>query len=426
MSRFFYSLLLFFGFLLISPKILFDWTFRKKYRKSGYARLKRTGPAPKGAPCIWLHGVSVGEVKALATLVPLIRKTYPKSFILVSTVTETGQACAKKAVKGADEFVYMPLDFSSIIRPFVRSLSPDFLILIEGDYWPNLIKSVKDEGGKVAVASGRISEKSMKRYKIFKPLVEVFFSGIDLFGMQSAIDEERMKKMGIPASKLFVTGNLKFDSALPELSDQERKDFKERLGIAPGDQVVTIGSTHKGEEALLLQELKPILSKRSDVKILLVPRHPERFTEVEQELKKSGYTYGLYSRKETDAPILIIDQMGILMRCYQISDLAVVGGSFVPEVGGHNIFEPAIAQVPVFFGPFMENQLALVDLISNAGAGKQLDLEELGHCVAQILANDQKRKEMGLNGKQLESEVSGSAERTWKTIQSKIFEAALA
>jgi 3-deoxy-D-manno-octulosonic-acid transferase len=417
----FYDLSLLALMVIFFPKMVWQLLFQGKYRKSFSSRLSKKAPhSEKKAPVIWLHGVSVGETKALSTLVPHIRKTYPSAFIVVSTVTETGQKEAKRLITQADEFCYLPLDFSWIIRPFVKRLKPSLLILVEGDFWYHLLKEVKQSGGSVVVVNGKMSERSFKRFSLLKSFRKALFEQVDTFCVQSKLYFNRFIELGIDEEKLCVIGNLKYDISLEQEPLVDQKLWKEKLGIQKRDFVLTVGSTHEGEEAFILKILKSFWSRYPHLKMVLAPRHPERVSAVKKLLKKEGLSFWSYLAEEKPTgkeKVILIDGVGILPRCYRIADLAIVGGSFIPGIGGHDIFEPAKMGIPPIFGPYMDHQLELVQKLTEVGIGKQTAPHQLPALLETYFSNPDKIQEEGAKGIAFAKTVSGSSFRTWKKIE---------
>ncbi len=405
MMRILYDLALYFLLILFFPKLLIDYIFKGKYRKSLFARLHPAVPKGIKDPVIWLHAVSMGETKALSTLVPHIRKTHPDAFIYVTTVTETGQEQAKKSIPEADGIGYLLLDFSWIIKPFVREIKPALLILVEGDYWFNLMREVKKEGGKIVVVNGKLSEKSMKRYLATRSFSRLLFKSVDYFCIQGESYMERFLKLGIRPEKLTITGNLKFD--IPGAKLDELDEFRKELKLKPTDRVITLGSTHEGEEELLYKSLIPALSLDPNLKVLIVPRHPERFARVKNLIHHPQ--------------IRVVDQMGVLPKCYRLSHLAIVGGSFVKGIGGHDIFEPAKIGIPTLYGPYMHKQVNLDRGMTHAGAAMKVAQPHLIEAVEKLLNDNKFAFEMGEKGKHFAHKVMGASFRTWKEINSNIF-----
>ena len=409
-----YNAVLFLGLLFIFPKTLWLYFFRGKYRKSLFLRFKSKAPHIENRSVIWLHGASLGEVKALSTLAPLIRGSYPNTFILISTITETGLSHAKKSIKQADAICFLPYDFSWIMRPFVEAISPKLLILIEGDFWPNFLKQAKQSGALIFVASAKLSKKSLNRYLFSKTLTQMCFKPIDHFYLQGQVYKDRLMQLGIHSKHMTVTGNLKFDILNPVFSKNKVDTFNEKIGLKKDDFILTCGSTHPREEKILLKILLPLLKKYPHFKVLIVPRHPERFQVVKQLLIKRVKYFGMFSSPDSDASVHLVDKVGILPLCYQVSNLAVVGGSFVKKIGGHNIFEPAKMGVPVLFGPYMHKQIDLCSLLKRFQAGNQVTIDTLLESIESAIKSPDLVAKMGRRGEALAQNVLGSAEVTWK------------
>lgn len=414
MLRLIYNISLLLYTLVSFPKFIWEAIRYQKHRKSFLEKLGFKIPVfslPSDGVKIWVHSISMGETKAVAPLVEQIRQQMPSASIVISTTTETGLAQAKRSMPELDEYFYLPLDFSWTMKKLTRRIKPDLLILVESDFWYNLVSYNK----KVVLVNGKISETSHTRFKFFSFFAKKLFSEFDLFCLQSQQYAARFENLGIPSSKMVVTGNLKFDQPFPHLDIAK---WKADLGIAPGDKVITIGSTHDPEEDQLISALQPLFAEFPSLKILLVPRHPERFAAVAALLEKKNIPFAKFSdhlSKQGTEKIILIDAMGILNACYQLSDIAIVAGSYVSHVGGHNIFEPAALGIPVLFGPHMQTQKDLVDVVVHGGAGKQVSLSDLKSTVHHMLTNPP--IEMKKAGLKLAEEVQGATGRTWKSIQ---------
>jgi 3-deoxy-D-manno-octulosonic-acid transferase len=415
MLRFIYDFALLLYTIVRLPKFIWEAIRYQKHRKSFLEKLGFNMPVftlPTDGPRIWVHSISMGETKAVAPLVEQIRKQLPNASIVISTTTETGLAEAKRSMPELDHYFYLPLDFSWTMRRLTQRIKPDLLILVESDFWYNLVSYNK----KVVLVNGKISETSQSRFKLFSFFTKALFSQFDLFCLQSQRFASRFENLGVSPSKIVITGNLKFDQPFPHL-DIER--WKSDLGISPTDKVITLGSTHDPEEDQLISAIEPLFDQFQNLKILLVPRHPERFAAVTALLDKKKIHYAKFSDhlpKQGNERIILIDAMGILSACYQLSDIAIVGGSYVSHVGGHNIFEPAALGIPVLFGPHMETQKDLVDVVVHGGAGKQVPLANLTSTLEQMLKTPP--LEMKQAGLKLAEEVQGATGRTWKSIQS--------
>lgn len=329
---------------------------------------------------IWIHAVSFGEMKAASTLIPHIRKTHPEAKIALSTVTETGYKLAKTLIPEAALHFRLPFDWPWTMRALAKKIKPTLLILVEGDYWPNMLYAAKAQGAKIFVVSGKMSARSLKWYKwipwLFKP--------VDHFFLQNALYEERFRSLGF--HNVTVTGNLKFDLH-PSLTPL----------TFPGEWI-TLGSTHPGEEVALLEALQPLLKERPSLSVFVAPRHPERFDEVRKLLLS-------YQR------VHLVDQMGVLPSYYAHSKLAVVGGSFVSHLGGHDVLEPVRLGVPVLFGPYMHTQLELKKRVEEGGVGEGCELTSLAERAAFYLDHPVKEAiKQALEG------LSGASFLTWEKI----------
>lgn len=383
-----YNLLLILGSFFAIPK----WLLQKKYRGTILMRLGLRLPPPSGKSSIWIHMVSMGETKIMAPIYKKLRQNYPEVPIFLSTTTTTGQAEAKRSLPNADAYFLLPLDFSWIMHRLVKRLKPQLLILSESDFWLNQMRAVKKQGGKVILLNGKLSERSAKRFSHVPRFSQKLFGAMDLLCAQNTEYASRISSL-CPAAPITVTGNLKLSIPTKKLTPEEKETWRKKLGLTPNDKVITIGSTHENEEALILANLK------TSAKILLVPRHPERFAKVKKFIQDLN-----------NPQIIVVDQMGVLTTCYQLSELAIVGGSFQTGVGGHNIFEPIQANIPVIFGPYMETQKELVQLILGAKAGIQTPAENLTEALAQAQLLTQNVQKLAGEGEEV-------LDRTWKALE---------
>lgn len=369
---------------------------------------------------IWVHAVSVGETKAVSSLVKTIRNQFNNPIIVISNVSATGHAEAKRNIPFADYHVYLPVDLRFIINPIVKRAAPDLVILSETDFWYNFLRCAKEMGAVVALANGKISERSFKRFKTIPFFSKKLFSLFDVFCIQSKHYRERFEALGIDPKKMQITGNLKFDDEYPILAKEQYEIWKKQFQIEPENQVVVVGSSHDPEEKLILEQFRKVWSKLPHVKLIIVPRHPERFNEVAGLLEKEYIPYVRFSSLEAgakQAKVILIDAMGVLRKCYQLADLSIVAGSYTPKVGGHNILEPSWYGVPVIYGPYMHSQPELVELMQEYQAGQQVQIEELGTKIIELLQDSNKRSEMGKNGLRMLKELNGATQRTWEILK---------
>lgn len=378
--------------------------FRKKlhpnYLKNlfgfGLGEIKRKS---KGA--IWIHAVSLGEMKAVAPLVAKLKGLYPSTPFVFTTATNTGYNEAKKSYPN-DALFFLPLDFSFIMKPLVRAIKPKYIFFTETDLWYHLLQASYNERAQNVIVSAKLSERSARNYKW---MAKKLFSYAHLICCQNQLYKDRFLALKIPESKLKVTGNLKYDTTYPKRSEEEKEAFKKELGIG---QCIVLGSTHAKEEEALL-DLMP-----KEITVVLVPRHPERFDEVAALLKSRGVSFSRLSENRP-APVILVDSMGKLLQFYEIATLAIVCGSYEP-IGGHNILEPLYYGTPVLFGPHMHTQFELVDLVLKAEAGLQVPIDSLKGTLETLLNNKIELKRMGDNGKALIASLQGVTERTIQEI----------
>lgn len=413
MLRVLYNLALLLLVIISLPKWLWEAIRFKKHRMSFLEKFGFVLPHfhfTKKGPRVWVHSISVGETKAVAPLLEQLREKAPSVSIVVSTVTETGFEEAKRSIKAVDGYFYFPLDFSWIIRKLLKRIQPDLLILVEGDFWFNLI----DLAPRVALVNGRISEKSALRFAKVPFFSHRLFGKIELLCVQSKRYAERFMQLGVEGCRIVVTGNLKFDQLFTTI---DKAHWREKFGILATDRVLTIGSTHEPEEEMLLEALAPLLFKFPQLKILVVPRHPEWFEHVAALLKKKGIDFSRYSdpAKDVQKRVVFVDAMGVLTAAYHLSELAIVGGSFTGRLGGHNIFEPAALGTPVLFGPYMYSQKDLVELVTQAGAGRQVTQNDIASVVEELLLTPSTG--MSEAGRTLAAEVHGSTARTLAALE---------
>ena len=410
-----------FGVLLMIalPVVLFQRIRLGKYKNSLLQRLGLVFPLfikKEGERVIWIHTISMGETRAVIPFYQKIKTQYPHAKIVISTVTETGQAEAKKSMPSADAHFYLPVDFSWTMKKLMKRIQPDVVILTESDFWYQFLYQAKKQGAKTLLINGKLSERSFKRFLKVRFFFTRFLRCLDKLCVQSSEYALRFELLGAPTTKISVTGNIKLDASLPLFSETEKNEFRSELGIGLSDFVLTAGSTHDPEEDQILSSLEKIWDTHPSFKLILVPRHPERFAEVQALLQSKGVSYSLYSQRgqKTSSRVILIDAMGVLLSCYQIADLALVCGSFTDRVGGHNIFEPILLGVPVFFGPYMHSQRDLRDLVKLSGSGKQVTINELFTAVDSYISNPLQRKVLREHCLVLREEVKGAIDKTWR------------
>ncbi len=415
-------------FFIVSIIYLPIYLLRRKFHSGFWQRL---GFLPKDLELnrpIWIHAVSVGEVMAIRELVDGLRLTYPNKNLVISTVTATGNKIAKNITKERDFVIYLPLDFSFIIRKVIDKINPSLFIIAETEIWPNLISYLYKKNIPVIVLNGRISDKSFKGYLIIKFLLKSLLNKISMFCVQTNRDCQRLIALGVLSTKIKVTGNMKFDTTdYTDKKIMDYTDYRQKLGLVSDNRLLVAGSTHPGEEKIILNIYKELLIKISSLRLLIAPRHPERSKEIEKIAIKYGFNpqrisqLTIPSAAEGQAnkgqTIFILDTIGQLMNYYAIADIVFVGGSLVKK-GGHNILEPAVLGKPILFGPDMFNFSDIADLFIAAKAALLVyNQEELKVKIKELLIDKTLALNLGQKAKELISKNRGSTERNINLIK---------
>jgi len=409
-----YNMLLIIATVLLFPVILFKLITVPKYRGGMTQKLGRLRKGVlkviKGSRPIWVHAVSVGEVMAAHPLIRELKKKYPHRKLILSTVTVTGNYTARRRVPEADAVFYFPFDFPCIVRRVIQGINPQIVLVAETELWPNFYRELKRAGIPSAVINGRISPASHRNYRKFNSLFSQVFDNVTLFCMQSEADAERIKDIGADPEKVMVTGNLKFDQKLPV-------NMSVPVSIAAGKKVITAGSTHRGEEAALLDVFKRLRQKYPDLVLIIAPRHPERFDEVEGLINKAGYD--CQRRTKLHGPIkdvLLLDTIGELRSFYSLCDIAFIGGSLV-KVGGHNLLEPAAMKKPVIFSRYMFNFKEISEALLSAGGGIMVkDKTELYVQIDNLLSDKELARRIGERAFSVIEMNSGAARKTIEAV----------
>jgi 3-deoxy-D-manno-octulosonic-acid transferase len=422
MSNFLYNLVI---HTLIPPALIATYLprilFRGKYRRSIKGKL---GILPPGfdwdrlsRPRVWLHAVSVGEVVALSPLASAIKERLPRASIVISTGTETGQDKAQEMVTCADGFFYLPLDFPYFVNRVIQRMQPDLFVLLETELWPNLIQMLKRNGSKIALANGRISDRSFPRYRLLRRLFSSTIGLIDLFLMSSELDAERIGVMGADETKIIVTGNTKFDAALGLLPEYAESNMRDIFDLKPDAKVFVAGSTHPGEHEIVLDTYCRLLQKFPELILILVPRHLEKTPEVvaaiEQRRLSSPFlrTWADKGQRRGDRNIIIVDRIGELFQVFSVASVVFMGGSLVSR-GGQNILEPAAWGKVVLFGPSMEDFREARDILLRTGSGIEVHgVDDLYEHLVKLLDDPEKTSWFGEQGRDNILKHIGSAQR---------------
>jgi len=354
------------------------------------------GPAaPAGG--IWLHAVSVGEVQACSPLVHALRRRHPQLPLTVTTFTPTGAARARALFEEAAQVRYVPYDLPGAVRRFLGRVRPRLAVIFETELWPHLYRECQRQRVPLVLASARLSERSVQRYRRFARLFAETLGAAAVVAAQAPRDAERFRALGADPAHTHVMGNLKFDFELPE--DIEPRGAALRARYATGRPVWVAGSTHAGEEEILLRAHRLLLQRVPAALLVVAPRHPPRFAEVAQRLTQEGFSSTRRSAPASPADaqcqVLLLDTLGELLGFYAAADVAFVGGSLVP-IGGHNLLEPAALGVPILTGPHNANSEDAARLLAAAGALEVVhDAEELAARLAHLLADPAERQRRG-------------------------------
>jgi len=367
----------------------------------------------QGRRPIWVHAVSVGETIAVKPLLAALRSRFPGTPLLVSNMTETGRGVAL-GIREIDCCIYFPFDYRFATARLLKAIRPVAVIVAETEIWPNFIRSARQLGIPTVIVNGRISDRSFGRYLRLGMFFRPVLANISALCMQSDEDARRIVAIGAADSKVYVTRNLKFDIQVRAVDGSELQAIRAAYRLAAACRVITAGSTHPGEEEQVLDAFSAILDDLPDALLVLVPRHPERAAEVAALLAARGFRYRRRSQLQTDSDVtvagevLLVDTIGELMSLYAAADIVFVGGSLVP-LGGHNLLEPASLGRPVLFGEHVANFREIAALVLSYGAACQVGsaAELAGLCCA-LLADDERMRRMGDNGRRLLQEQGGA------------------
>lgn len=427
---FIYSFALTIGFLILLPRFLWDAARKGKYAAGFWQRFGRLPEFDaEGKPIIWLHAVSVGETNAAKPLIKEILKNFPDYKLVVSTTTKTGQTLAREIFKNEAALVfYFPFDWSFVVRRVLEKINPSVVLIMETELWFNFLREARKSEIKIALVNGRLSEKSFKNYKRIRGLVRRALANLDLALMSGASDAERLIELGCAAEKTFVTGNIKFDleTGKSELTETLRR----RFAIDDARPLIAAASTHAPEERWILESYRILRGKfpaENAPRLLIAPRHPERFAEVAELMQNSGFrfTRRSTSMSETDinADLILLDSIGELRGVYELAELVFVGGSLIPH-GGQNVLEPAAAKKAIVTGFYTMNFVDIIKTFSATEAIVQLPkLEEneilvnLESIFYELLSDNVKRKALAENAFAVLRENRGACAKTIVKLQ---------
>ncbi len=366
--------------------------------------------------CIWLHAASVGEIVAASPIIKEIRCAFPEKPILVSVVTATGYSMAKRIITEADSVIFSPLDVPGIAHQVVKRIQPSVLLLVETEMWPNFLKAARSFSVPVMMVNGRISDKSMGRYRYMGSVLQGMLDSMDKFCMQSTIDAQHILELGADPSRVVVTGNTKFDQNYTSVTQEEQQVICQQMGLVDAYPVLVAGSTHKGEEEILFRAFKKVRECFPEAKLVIAPRDIMRSEEIASSAKNSGFVATrrtlLLQEPTIGYDVVLLDTIGELGKIYSVSTIVYVGGSLV-ERGGHNILEPAAHGKPILVGPHMFNFKDTYSLFSQRNACRTVqDAGSLAESILDILYNEQTRLQMSSETISIIDENRGAARKS--------------
>jgi 3-deoxy-D-manno-octulosonic-acid transferase len=410
--KFLYNLLAYFALPFVFLRLLWRSRKDKRYRQNLSQRLGFGAIPLESKNAILVHAVSVGETIAAIPLVKVLQQKYPTIPIIVTNTTITGLEQAKKSFQDSVLHRYLPYDFLGSVKRFLRKAQPKLIIIMETELWPNFLAQAKYKNIPVVLANARLSERSFARYNLLPRFTQTLLSNINMICAQADEDQARFIKLGVNENNIVVTGSFKFDNPLESGVIKRGELLRQELGV---DRVVWIAaSTHDGEDAIVLKALKKVKAQVPAVLLVLVPRHPQRFSDVGKLCEKFKLNVAYRSKNNSCADstdVYLGDTMGELMTFYAASDLAFVGGSLV-QTGGHNLLEPAMFGLPIISGPHLFNFAKVYALLNDARALKIVkDDDALASAVMKILTDTSLAQAMGDAAKSVVAKNIGAVQR---------------
>jgi 3-deoxy-D-manno-octulosonic-acid transferase len=370
---------------------------------------------PQLSGSIWIHAVSVGEVKAVERLIEQLRQQFPGKPLVVSTSTPAGQQLARERRDIIDHTFYFPIDLPFCAARTLRRVDPEMVIIAETEIWPNFLRACRDRQTRVVMINGRISDRSFGRYLLVRRWLSRVFADYAVIGMQSEMDRKRIQAIGADPNKVTVFGNLKYD--VPGSS--RPLDSMLAAVLQNCRQVWIAASTLPGEEEPVLNAFAGLRESYPELKLVIAPRHADRFNDVEEIVKRQGFSCVRRTQlqPESFAEVLLLDTIGELAATFQYASVVFMGGSLVAK-GGHNVLEPARHERPIIFGPHMENFRDMARLFLDGNAAIQIQsAAELSPAVGKILSNAQFGSELGRNARRIVEQNTGATDRVLRLLR---------
>jgi 3-deoxy-D-manno-octulosonic-acid transferase len=442
MSRWLFNLIYFGVLLFFAPLLLYRAMRQGKYRR-GFRqkflglipqrqqvlkKVLKDRPESANTKIVWFHAVSVGEVRLLKPLLQKIRDTQPDWCCAVSTTSNTGMDLAKQLFENDWTVFYCPLDFSWAVEKAFQRLQPDMLVLVEQELWPNLVETAKKNDVKLAIVNGRFGEGGYKRYLWIRPVIAPMLRKFDLIAPQSELYAGWFRRLGASSEVIRITGSIKFDGANTDRNNPETERFRKIAGITENDIVFLAGSTQHPEESLAVDCYEYLKKDFPRLRLIIVPRHPERFGEVSAMLDAKKI---LWERRSTladgsqqtadssreSARVLLVDAVGELGGWWGTATIAFVGGS-MGKRGGPNMLEPAAYGAAVCFGPNTKNFRDIVAMMLRDEAAQVVhDRQEMERFVRRCLEEPDFAEQLGNNAKNLVQRQVGATQKTLDLLQ---------
>ncbi len=395
-----YSLGLFIFSLIYLPVLIFKGKLHAEFceRFAMFDRMKKDALL-SGSGRIWIQAVSVGEVTLCKSLVALLEKKFPGQDIVISTITKAGNDLAKKIFAKDAIIIYFPLDFLFFVKKTISLIKPAFYIMIETEIWPNVLRELSSNGVPSVLVNGRISDRSIGKYRLVKPFLKRILGYINVFCMQDSIDAERIVELGAPAERVKVTGNMKFDAEV-SAGIKDLQSIRASFGLRKDEDLFVAGSTHEGEEEILLDTFKNLSGDFPRLRLLIAPRHVNRIDQIEKIIRDAGFGSVRFSainnKQQTtndirytndERRIILLDTIGHLNEAYSTATIVFIGGSLIKH-GGHNPIEPACFAKPILFGLYMFNFKYITNVFLRNKAAIQVFNKEDLYEKCKLLLND--------------------------------------
>ena len=407
----FYAIASYALFLVALPVLLWHPKLRHgiPFRLGFY---KRSFDLGRGTPRIWLHGASAGDLLSLQPMMKELKARLPGCCIIVTTITNSGLAMARKRLVEADVVCHAPYDLFGATRRAVATLRPDLLVLEYTEIWPNLIRAACKAGVRIALTNGRFNPEKMSRYRLFFGAISNPLRRIDCFLMRSDEEAERVLALGAAPDRVWVTGNTKFDALVLDGAPGREETLRGEMGLDPARPVFMAGSTHEGEEEQLLSVYARLRERHPGLQLVVAPRYVERAGKVMALAAEAGLAVRLRSGGAAagNADVTVLDSIGELAAAYRLATLVFVGGSFVTR-GGQNVLEPAAQGKPVLFGPHMENFKDSVQVLQGRGGLQVSGPDQLLKVADELLSRPDQVEELGALARSSVGAIRGASAR---------------